>query len=35
MVMLGCYGILKWREWARAAASVPVLLKAAEEASLD
>src|SRR5580658_3224727 len=34
MVMLGCYGILKWREWARAAASVPVLLKAAEEASL-
>jgi hypothetical protein len=35
MVMLGCYGILKWREWVRAAASVPVLLKAAEEASLD
>jgi hypothetical protein len=35
IVMLGCHAILKWRERAKAAAAVPVLLKTAEEASLD
>jgi 4-amino-4-deoxy-L-arabinose transferase-like glycosyltransferase len=35
LVMLGGYAILKWRERAKAAAAAPVLLKTAEEASLD
>jgi Dolichyl-phosphate-mannose-protein mannosyltransferase len=35
ILMLGCYGILKWRERSKAAAMAPVLLTTAEEASLD
>jgi Dolichyl-phosphate-mannose-protein mannosyltransferase len=35
IAMMGCYAIIKWRERAKAAAAVPVLLKTAEEASLE